>query len=56
MNDTKTKGLKRLTKANSTPVRMAKGGKELTRDTSKKRLYKVASETDKSGKATGESK
>jgi len=45
MNDTKIKGLKRLTKANSTPVRMAKGGKELVRDNSKKRLYRVAGES-----------
>lgn len=44
MNDTKTKGLKRLTKANSTPVRLAKGGKELVRDNSKQRKYKVAGE------------
>jgi len=45
MNDTKIKGLKRLTKANSTPVRMVKGGRLMTRDTSKKRLYRVAGES-----------
>lgn len=41
---TKTKGLKLLTKAHSIPMRMAAGGKELIRDTSKKRMYKVAGE------------
>lgn len=40
----KTKGLKQLTKANSIPMRMGKGGKELVRDTSKTRKYKVAGE------------
>jgi len=40
----KTKGLKLLTKAHSVPMRMAAGGKEFIRDTSKKRLYKVAGE------------
>ncbi len=40
----KTKGLKQLTKSHSTPVRLAKGGKELVRDNTKKRLYKVAGE------------
>lgn len=40
----KTKGLKLLTKAHSVPMRMAKGGKELVRDTSKVRKYKVAGE------------
>lgn len=40
----KTKGLKQLTKANSIPMRMAKGGKELVRDNSKHRKYKVAGE------------
>jgi hypothetical protein len=39
-----TKGLKRLTKAGSEPVRLAKGGKELVRDNSKKRNYKVKGE------------
>lgn len=43
--NTKTKGLKRLTKANSVPMRMGKGGKELVRDTSKTRKYKVAGES-----------
>jgi hypothetical protein len=37
-------GLKRLTKAGSIPMRLAAGGKELVRDTSKKRLYKVKGE------------
>jgi hypothetical protein len=37
-------GLKRLTKAGSIPVRLAAGGKEYIRDTSKKRLYKVNGE------------
>lgn len=40
----KTKGLKQMTKANSIPMRMGKGGKELVRDTSKTRKYKVAGE------------
>ena len=40
----KTKGLKHLTKAHSVPMKMAKGGKELVKDNSKKRLYKVAGE------------
>lgn len=40
----KTKGLKQLTKANSTPMRLAPGGKEMVRDTSKVRKYKVAGE------------
>lgn len=39
-----TKGLKKLTKPNSIPMRMAKGGKELVRDTSKKRKYMVPGE------------
>ena len=37
----KTKGLKLLTRPGSIPVRLAKGGKELVRDTSKSRKYKV---------------
>jgi hypothetical protein len=41
----KVKGLKRLTKANSIPMRVAKGGKDLVRDTSKTRKYKVAGES-----------
>lgn len=45
MKDTKVKGLKMLTKANSTPVRIAKGGKELIRDNSKQRKYKVSGES-----------
>ena len=39
-----TKGLKKLTKPNSTPMRMAAGGKELVRDNSKTRKYRVAGE------------
>ena len=39
-----TKGLKRLTKAGSTPVRLKVGGKEYIRDTSKSRKYKVKGE------------
>lgn len=39
-----TKGLKKLTKPNSIPMRMAAGGKELIRDTSKTRKYRVAGE------------
>jgi hypothetical protein len=38
------KGLKRLTKAGSIPMKTAKGGKELVRDASKKRGYKVKGE------------
>ena len=37
-------GLKKMTKPNSIPMRMAKGGKELVRDTSKQRKYRVAGE------------
>lgn len=44
MKDTKVKGLKTLTKPHSTPVRLAKGGKELMRDNSKQRKYKAGSE------------
>jgi len=40
----KTKGLKLLTRPGSIPVRLAKGGKELVRDTSKSRKYKVRGE------------
>ena len=44
-NNTKqTLGLKRLTKAGSIPVRLKAGGKELIRDTSKERKYKVKGE------------
>jgi hypothetical protein len=43
-NKKPSKGLKQMTKPHSTPVRMAKGGKELVRDTSKERKYKVAGE------------
>lgn len=44
MEKNKTKGLKMLTKAGSTPVRLAKGGKELVRDNSKSRKYRVRGE------------
>jgi hypothetical protein len=37
-------GLKKLTKPNSIPVRLAAGGKELVRDNSKQRKYRVAGE------------
>ena len=40
-NNKQTKGLKRLTNAGSIPVRLKAGGKELIRDTSKSRKYKV---------------
>jgi hypothetical protein len=44
MDKKKTKGLKMLTRAGSVPMRLAKGGKELVRDTSKVRKYRVAGE------------
>jgi hypothetical protein len=37
-------GLKKMTKPGSIPMRMAKGGKEMVRDTSKQRKYRVAGE------------
>lgn len=37
-------GLKKMTKPNSIPMRTAKGGKEMVRDTSKQRKYRVAGE------------
>jgi len=37
-------GLKKLTKPNSVPMRTASGGKDLVRDTSKTRKYRVAGE------------
>jgi hypothetical protein len=41
----KTKpGLKSFTKAGSVPVRLKAGGKEYTKDTTKKRKYKVKGE------------
>lgn len=40
----KTAGIKSLTRPHSTPVRLAKGGKEYVRDTSKTRKYKVKGE------------
>lgn len=43
-NNTKTKGLKKLTKAFSVPLKTAKGGKDLIADNSKSRKYKVAGE------------
>lgn len=42
--ENKTKGLKMLTRPGSIPVRLAKGGKELVRDNSKSRKYKVRGE------------
>ena len=44
MENKKTKGLKMLTRAGSVPLRVAKGGKEMVRDTSKHRKYKVKGE------------
>jgi hypothetical protein len=44
MDKNKTKGLKLLTRAGSVPVRLAKGGKELVRDPSKSRKYRVRGE------------
>lgn len=41
---TKSSGLKMLTKPFSKPVQMAKGGKGLEPDPTKKRLYKVGAE------------
>jgi len=38
------KGLKMLTRPGSIPVRLAKGGKELVRDNTKSRKYKVRGE------------
>lgn len=40
----KVPGLKLLTRKGSEPVRLAKGGKEYVRDSSKKRKYKVKGE------------
>jgi hypothetical protein len=40
----KVVGLKKMTKPNSIPMRMAAGGKELVRDNSKQRKYRVAGE------------
>lgn len=37
-------GLKRLTRAGSIPMKTAKGGKEMIRDASKHRKYKVKGE------------
>ena len=37
-------GLKKMTKPNSIPMRMAAGGKELVRDNSKQRKYRVVGE------------
>lgn len=44
MDKNKTKGLKLLTRAGSVPMRLAKGGKELVRDNSKSRKYRVRGE------------
>lgn len=38
------KGLKKLTKPGSIPLKLAKGGKEFVRDSSKTRKYKVRGE------------
>lgn len=43
----KTRGLKLLTKPFSTPVRLAKGGKEYVVDTSKQRKYLLKEELKK---------
>ena len=37
-------GLKKMTKPNSIPMRLAAGGKELVRDNSKQRKYRVVGE------------
>lgn len=37
-------GLKKMTKPNNIPMRMAAGGKELVGDNSKQRKYRVAGE------------
>lgn len=37
-------GLRQLTRAGSIPMRVAPGGKEMIRDTSKERKYKVKGE------------
>jgi hypothetical protein len=44
MDKNKTKGQKMMTRAGSVPVRLAKGGKELVRDTSKSRKYRIRGE------------
>lgn len=44
MEKNKARGIKSMTKPHSIPVRLAPGGKEYVRDTSKKRLYKVKGE------------
>ena len=44
MDKNKTKGLKLLTRAGSVPMRLAKGGKELVRDNTKSRKYRVRGE------------
>jgi hypothetical protein len=44
MDKNKTKGLKMLTRAGSVPMRLAKGGKELVRDNTKSRKYRVRGE------------
>jgi hypothetical protein len=45
MNDKDIKGLKRLTKAGSIPMKTDKGGKTMSRDSSKNRKYKVKGES-----------
>lgn len=42
--ETKSKGLRQLTKPHSKPIKLTKGGKELVRDSSKHRKYKVKGE------------
>jgi hypothetical protein len=44
MDKNKIKGLKMLTKPGSVAVRLAKGGKDLVRDTSKSRKYRIRGE------------
>jgi hypothetical protein len=44
MDKNKTKGLKMLTRAGSVPMRLAKGDKELVRDNTKSRKYRVRGE------------
>lgn len=44
MDKNKTKGLKMLTRSGSVPMRLAKGGKELVRDNTKSRKYRVRGE------------
>lgn len=43
-NKSSSRGLKLLTKPHSIPMKTAKGGKEMVRDNSKNRKYKVKGE------------